>query len=745
MSRGRTIVIAWVVACSAALVTAVRAESRFNEALMEEELRIGRQMNKIAMDSLGNVNANSPPSGPELEAEIAAARQAFINAYRSRAGLPEASARFGRLLARKDGLFLVNELWMKGVFGQGHTYWAVSQTDGGIVPGAEREFNDWVAAIRSKAEGNDGGEIVQRLRRMQLLDAFPKHQTAYVVARNWGELHRAGIQLGPQQFAWMLVQRYPLAKDSDVATRNFKAMIELFGLECVMNAAAKLAPLPRDAYGRCTGLEAVGIDPASKELAQDRINGVNRNDPLDGSHAFVAWLVLIGRDSPKRGFIISDSPGLYNSPGEHLWVYALARYRRLVVAYGQQQVDETAQRCVASGANVTNALAADDLDGYLRYTLAMGESLDSAEAIAKRVAELEAHAGKDAVRQIATAVRTAHLARGDLSRFGAGLNDPCAAIVSTLQPPVSNNPWYRAWARFPVGSKAVYTIEDIFSRGGKNRPEVTFELLSVGPQKVVVGYSRVGGGPNADPANPRRKTGEFECPAALDPAHFDVNGSATRAFSHRVFYGGYEGLYTQEMLQRIDPTERVVNLAGASLRCTRRLAATVRRSEAAWISDQVPGGLVKIGRGPPNQMAAATSDYMVLVRFEGKPAAPAAVSGINSCLNCAAAREPEADQCPTCGIVIGPVPGEVLQEAPAAQPAPPSPTVGLSRGGGEGSAAPAAPPAPAATGACNACGTRAKAGAKFCTGCGAKLTAAPPAAPVTPAPVQRGRTRSGNR
>jgi hypothetical protein len=642
---------------------AVSAEGRFNEVLMNAELKVAENHFTEATRAVSGANATSPPdTGPDFETLIAQARQTYLDAYRSGKGIPEAAMEFGRLLAKKDAVLLWNELLVDGVTGQAPAYARLARLDGGVVPGARRQFNDWVTAINEKAD-NGGGDFTQRMRRAQLMGAFPAHQTAYLVARNWAELERAGIELQPARFAWMLVQRYPTPTGADVAQPNLRAMIELFGEESLIDAAKRLLPLPRDERGSVRGVEKVGIEPPA-----------NVPEELAGSmHVYSAWLTLIRRDNPNRAFLIDvpdlSQPHYFNPTKLAFWALKRDEYRRLLIAYGQERVDHAAQRCAKDGGNVENVLAATDLDAYLRFTLAQGEKLDTAEAIEARVKELTAHSGEAKVREVATQVRDAQVAGKDLKEFGAGLGDACSAIVTTLKPLVSNNPWYRAWARFPVGSKAVYRSRD--------KTELVYELKSISPQSLTVLHTQLR--PGATPTSE-----EMEFRAAFDPEQFANNGSYEKTFALSVHYSGYQHRTTSLYMTRLDPTPESFELGGQSLECTKRIGVLKSSLDIAWMCDDVPGGMVEI----VCSQGGRVSQVLALERFEGKPAESSSSSApAGACLNCAAPLAAAAQQCETCHIAIGPTPemarykaedihrqlARILGQAPATPPQPQAP------------------------------------------------------------------------
>jgi hypothetical protein len=632
MSRHLAVAVALLPLLAASIAL---GESRFNEALMNEELKIADLHFQNATRAVNGVGSTSPPStGPDFETRIAAARQLYFGAYRSAKGLTEAAVEFGAQLAKKDAVLLWTDLLLYGVTGQAQAYAALARLDGGVVPGARREFNAWAEAIKEKAD-NGGGDFTQRLRRAQLMGAFPKHQAAYLAARNWAELERANIPLEPYQFAWMMVQRYPTAKAADVALPNYKAMSELFREESLCAAARKLIPLPRDERGRISGgLETVGSAPPAADA---------KGRPPEPMHVYAAWLTLVARDNPKRAFLINipdlSGPYYFNDlVVDTGWVRTRNQYRCLLLAYGQERVDQAAEKCAKEGGDVMNALASADLDAYLRFILADGENLDTAQAVDARIAELTAQAGEAKVRDAATRVRDAQVAGQDLKQLGSGLGDPCSAIVSMLKPPASNNPWYRAWARFPVGSKAIYRKSD--------KTQLIYELESVTLRGVTVKHSRV----YADPG--QTSIEKIEYPAALDVSGLKAFGPA-KTFMHTLHYSGLKHKTTSLYMTSIDPTPETFAFRDQSLPCTKRVASKPRSAyaETVWMCEQIPGGMVRVEVLRGN--ALAMGDLLVLEQFEGKPADDSTTAAKGICLNCAAALAADATQCPTCLMAIG--------------------------------------------------------------------------------------------
>jgi hypothetical protein len=483
----------------------------------------------------------------------------------------------------------------------------------------------------------------------------------YRVARDFAEFDATGRDpawaVDGKSFAIMcLIRHRELAPDKALAEYN--RYVEVYGAPAVKEIAERLRRTPRRGgaiqdlaslrlvRSRTSLVENMAEKAALTELVPQGFNVVSSSSPM------AALTALLNAVDP-RGFLIGE---LRNRQRGQDWDEAFRRYRQWEAAFGKESVLRMARSVIGSpgrydaivkvpgagqevfrvpfGAFV--ALAQQNPKGYVRIAIAYKLNTYSPTAIQAEYDRLASRRGEAALLDTATLfakvgfMRPSQLSAEQRRLQSApletgGAYDLLLSVLTETKTPALDvvaaqvtNPRYTAWAAFQPGAAVTLltTTGTRQARGPAVQPvgEELWVLKSVTQDAVQLEYTRSRGGrPLQNDVRSFVSGGhreQFSRPWIND-ANFPGRGEVQEK-------SGMEDLslngrtYRTRWMQRIDR------------------AGPLSQTTTAWVSDDIPGGLVKILTETTNSTGATTSTETVLKEALGTrtPGAKSALAAL---------------------------------------------------------------------------------------------------------------------
>lgn len=550
-------------------------------------------------ESIGDIavaTANARLANAQASVEIEAARQRFWTEYPSGAGLKEAGQALESLLVEKDLYYLFRALYPRemqpglGLF--------LGDIDGGIPRHAIQAFGRWTDEIRERLRGGSARipfeQVPQRLPGA-IAESQPRYE-AYRRVREWAEFLAAGREpawvRGPETYLLMLLMR-DLRLEHEAAVAQYTDYADVFGEQRVL----RLASSARTARGT-------------------RFNDFHR---------------LVMADHP-RSYII----GLFAQQTGSSWTRARDDYRRWVVVYGEERVLDAGRRVAGSrqsGGELVNpgalGLSADEASPYVAVTglllleggplalarayVAFGSDVTTAgELDAAFRTYMERH-GEDALTRAAEAM----IANGDHRYWKSPdlFEDYLAGRRGRLADLPIINPGFTAWSSFATGA----TVTHLYHFNNDPPQRSVFTLLDVsmareGSARLAWTYER--------PAGPEE--GVSEIPAR----QVRLDGAWPAVLSRLDWYRS-RGYRPSDFI--MDAGEETLVIAGRSVVArwwkleTTEGAGGMTQQWTMWVSDQVPGGIVRLEETTLHSSQAGTRAVgmrrVEVEAFEGQPIA----------------------------------------------------------------------------------------------------------------------------
>ena len=514
--------------------------------------------------------------------------------------------------------------------------------DDGIRQAARPEFEEWVNAVRKKLfehlpKNSTDAAFMQGILSTWLGEDFwnalasaKKEYEAYLIARDWWEFDHvnrapAGYDT-PATYGIYLYARWDHRTPAEAAA-NYKKMSELLGVQRVEVAAKRVLDAPKAADGNLV----VTVSPYKKGPGGDNVVDYEKAIPegVIGVYAdpLTAMEVLATQDDDRRYLLFMlqrHVPDRRKENPTFKWTFADTAYKRLVLAFGEQQVLSAAHavrlapKRLSSGGVMTvkelggkrtepietfeDLLASKDARGYVKDALIFAKDLDTPAATDAAYKTYVAGKNEQALLDAAhrRALDKSQLTeKGELAFIEAEMTSPgTAPTVATKAGPASpgtspgtgpqiDSPQYLAWKRFAPGASASYIDRGIGQRmvGGPltaGSPGIRSRWLmhSITPARVDLYLTEIAyDPPPASTAHPPHDT-EFAYPSQID----GTSSARTAAARGTAIQSGNETL----------------TIAGKTI-ATRwqALQAPVARADCGpaitttWTSDEVPGGLVR--------------------------------------------------------------------------------------------------------------------------------------------------------
>jgi len=514
--------------------------------------------------------------------------------------------------------------------------------DDGIRQAARPEFEEWVNAVRKKLfehlpKNSTDAAFMQGILSTWIGEEFrnalasaKKEYEAYLIARDWWEFDHvnrapAGYDT-PATYGVYLYARWDHRTPAEAAA-NYKKMSELLGVPRVEAAAKRVLDAPKAADGNLV----VTVSPYKKGPGGDNMIDYEKPIPegVIGVYAdpLTAMEVLATQDDDRRYLLFMlqrHSPDRRKVDPASKWTFADTAYKRLVLAFGEQQVLAAAHavrlapKRLSSGGVMTvkelgvkrtepietfeDLIASKDSRGYVKDALIFAKDLDTAAAVDSAYKTYVAGKNEQALLDAAhrRGLEKSQLTeKGELALIEAEMTAPgTAPTVATKAGPASpstslgagpqiDSPQYLAWKRFAPGASATYVDRGIGQRmvGGPltaGLPGIRSRWLmrSITPERVDLYLTEIAyDPPPASTPHPPRDT-EFAYPSQIDGA----SSARTAAVRGTPIQSGNETL----------------TVAGKPI-ATRwqALQAPVARADCGpaitttWTSDEVPGGLVR--------------------------------------------------------------------------------------------------------------------------------------------------------
>jgi len=512
--------------------------------------------------------------------------------------------------------------------------------DDGIRQSARPEFEEWVNAVRKKlfehlpANSTDAGfmqGILSTWMGEQFWNALAsakKEYEAYLIARDWWEFDHVNRAPGgydtPATYGVYLYARWDHRTPAEAAA-NYKKMSELLGVPRVEAAAKRVLDAPKAADGNLV----VTVSPYKKGPGGDNIVDYEKPIPegVIGVYAdpLTAMEVLATQDDDRRYLLFMlqrHVPDRRKENPTYKWTFADAAYKRLVLAFGEQQVLAAAHavrlapKRLSSGGVMTvkelgvkrtepleafeDLLASKDARGYVKDALIFAKDLDTVAAADSAyktyIAGRNEQALLDAARR--RGLEKSQLTeKGELAFIEAEMTAPgTAPTVATKAGPASprtspgaqiDSPQYLAWKRFTPGASATYVDRGIGQRmvGGPltaGLPGIRSRWLmrSITPERVDLYLTEIAyDPPPASTAHPPHDT-EFAYPSQIDGA----SSARTAAVRGTPIQSGNETLTVAG--KPIATRWQALQAPTARPDCGPAITTT-------WTSDEVPGGLVR--------------------------------------------------------------------------------------------------------------------------------------------------------
>jgi hypothetical protein len=585
----------------------------------------------------------------ELRAEtingIIAAREQFWATYPDKPGAEKARRDFAYWLWIKDSYYLRVNLQapvQKDPRTQRRTSTDVANAldliggmgvriDDGIRQSALIEFEDWVNAVRAKlfeklpANTTDAA-FMQGILSTWQGDAFwnavasaRKQYEVYVAARDWWEFDHvnrapAGYDT-PATYGVYLYWRFDHRSPAE-AMANYKKMSELLGVPRVEAAAKRVMEAPKAADGNLV----VTVSPYKKGPGGDNVIDYDKPIPdgVIGVYAdpLTAMEVLATQDDDRRYLLFMlqrHSPDRRKIDPTSKWTFADAAYKRLVLAFGEQQVlaaahvVRVAPKRLSSGGVMTvkelgvkrtepietfeDLLASKDARGYVKDALIFAKDLDTAAAVDASYKTYVAGKNEQALLDAAhrRALDKSQLTeKGELAFIESEMTAPTVAPTVATKGPQIESPQYLAWKRFAPGASASYIHRGIGQRivGGpltSGLPGIRSRWLmrSITPERVDLYLTEIAyDPPPANTAHPPRDTefaylaySDARAPSARDAA---VAKTPLRSGNETLTIAG------KQIATRWQSEQAPMARANCGPAITTK-----------WTSDEVPGGLVR--------------------------------------------------------------------------------------------------------------------------------------------------------
>ncbi len=282
--------------------------------------------NSIGKQLAGAINAAAELGEAKriLSADIRAARRTYWSSFRN--GLPskEAAARFGEQLWNKD-YYSMSIDFPTGV-GNSPEKFIGKPVDGGILPGARYEYEEWIVAMRESLGAREHG---QGSRKPSLVVASPANfikamraclpeYDRYRLVRDWAEYNAAGhgheFFKSDKEFVVFLLLAWVRSSDAtksrQIALKQYARLASAVGESKLIAAAAPLRRAKKDKHGRLLPggfkesaspyrelLHSLGLEelpPAKTETVKDNVPQITATAVLKGSKVFPLDVAIDG-------------------------------------------------------------------------------------------------------------------------------------------------------------------------------------------------------------------------------------------------------------------------------------------------------------------------------------------------------------------------------------------------------------------------------------------------------------------
>jgi hypothetical protein len=558
----------------------------------------------------------------EFNQEIAAVRAKFWATYPDKPGAQAAREKFAEMLRQKDLYYLILNQYPQNAkltreAGPGAVADLFDRYVGGInmdngIPRAVRpEFFEWAEAFRRNLNAAGGLFTFQAATNaFKALAASRKEYDQYILARDWAEFDAvnripAGYEL-PRNYAAMLYFRFghvPI----DAAFANIATMVKLLGLDAVESAARLVMAAPKTHEG---GLvvnvpEPIKIGPGGNKLRDDTVPAPqNVIGSFGGQLSAFEALATRGDDRRYLLALAADNVDVPRNPSRHIgkWDRAANTYQQYVYAFGEPQVIAAAHQVRVATKRMTDGsvmdpkaigstrttpfsafqdvLARKDPRGYVRSMLAFNRGVKSKAELDSAYRDFVATNGETTVLETA---RKMAAGRPDLEldfdQLGGALN---GSISLDTPPQAMVDDWqYLSWKGFSSGANASYVFHGLApDRPGSTNMvpgpatvRSTFKLQSIKDDQAQLWLTEISYDYPSGRAHPPHDTEIYYAPQR----------PATLANPARQ--------------STVESGEEVLTIQGKKL-ATRwqsitESTAPCPRMTKIWISDQVPGGIVR--------------------------------------------------------------------------------------------------------------------------------------------------------
>jgi len=579
----------------------------------------------------------------QVSENIGNARARFWATYPDKPGADKAGPEFARWLWTKDIIYLRQNLQsplLKDSRGRSSSIDAMKALetmfsvpiDDGIPEVLRPEFEDWINAVRKKVfEGHTSNSTDDAFMQGFLsawmgpsfwnaLASAEKQYQTYVMARDWWEFDHAQRVPAefdkPETYGILLYTRFhhlPV----QTAAANYKKMTELLGAPRVQAAAKRVMDAPkRGDGGLVVTVEAIKKGPGGGEVID-----YDKAAPADPIGAFadpVRVMEMLSTQDDDHRYLLDllhrHAPDLRRLDPATTWTWAETAYKRLVLAFGEQQLlaasraVRVAPKRLATGGVMTvnelgvkrtepietveDLLVMKDPRGYVKAALIFAKDLDTAAAVDAAYKTYMAGKGEQAVLDAARrrAVNKPQLTfKPELEFIDAEIMTP---TVAPIQGPQKDSPQYLAWKRFAPGASASYINRNL-GQVSLRRPDLEggtvgirsrYLLRSITPEQALLNLTEIAyDPPPQSTAHPPRDT-DVGYPARLDAAPTARGAAAART----PLQSGDETLVING--KRIATHWQAEQMPGADQMARGGCGPMI---VTTWRSDEVPGGLVR--------------------------------------------------------------------------------------------------------------------------------------------------------
>lgn len=442
--------------------------------------RINRENNA---QQWATVHAEQRRQIDKFNVEIADARAKFWATYPDKPGAKEATKRFFDLLYDKDEFYVTSALSNRMSTGGDPG----DSLDDGIRSTAQPEFDDFIAAARPgiAMQSGDMAKMVQTV--WAAIDSHPTEFRRYRLERDFWEfdqVHRIPANWdSPEKYPIYLYIRYlhlPVA----TATTSTAQLIELFGKDVVTSAARKVMDAPKTDKGNMvvTAPRAIKYGPGGSQL--DDYSVPEPANPIGGYPSPLSVFIRLISQNDDRSYLLRllSNEHLIDSTTidrVNQWPLSGRDYTRLVAAFGEKDVLETARQVRTATKRRTDGMVMDpkalgvqreapfsvfedilarkNPRGYVRSALAFSQSLDSKAAIDAAYQALVANGQEEAYLTAArrhAKDRPNVISSFEIRSIKALLNAP----PEVEKPPeeMVDAPLYLDWKRFSPGTRVTY-------------------------------------------------------------------------------------------------------------------------------------------------------------------------------------------------------------------------------------------------------------------------------------------------